>query len=91
MTDYIGEERRNPNGWHFRKDIHLGHLIATFMILITLVSMFFNLNKEISKNTIINERQDQQRVNAERRITHRLDIITSDVREIRNAVVTHDR
>ena len=55
MTD----RRRMDDRWHLRKEIHIGHIISTMTLVAAAFAAWFNLDKRIDKEAIINQYQDK--------------------------------
>lgn len=83
-----GAHRRKPdNRWHFRKEIHAGHIVTTLMIVLGALSAYFDLDKRIDQEKYKNVAQDERFEQHISSTNHSLTEIKKDVRDIRNTII----
>lgn len=54
--EYGGPERRHEH-WHLRKEINVGHMISTIMLMVAAFTWSSNIDKRV---TVLETRQEQQ-------------------------------
>jgi len=87
-SKYNGEERRSQDkGWHLRKEIHIGHLFATIGFIFAASSAWFNLDKRIERESLVNEYQDRVMVEHLKTTDKTFSGLSDDVKEIRKLLM----
>ena len=84
MTD----RRRLDDRWHFRKEIHASHIIATVLFVLSGISAYFELDKRVAKEQTVNEYQERMFKEHIDTFNSTMGNIQQDVREIRKVIVT---
>ena len=75
MSEYTGEDRRAPLGWHLKKEFNVGHLFTTLTLAIGLIAWGNKMDQRVTRMEMAQEAQHEAVAISERSFTARLDRI----------------
>lgn len=79
MTTYTGPERREPQGWHLKREIQLGHLITTITVVITTVIYIGRLEQRIALTEQLVQSQRERDTQQDARASETLTLLRSQL------------
>lgn len=81
------EQKDKDNGWHLRKEIHIGHILTTVGFILAAFSAWSNLDKRIEREALVNTYQDKIMSEHLQTVDKTFTGLSDDVKEIRNLLI----